>query len=404
MDYSFLKNIPEFTVSGISIAIRNVVEESFDLVRVRGEISGYRPASSGHVYFSLKDEDAVLNAICWRGTAAKLPFKPEDGMEVIITGRVTTYSKNRSEYQIIVDTMEVAGQGTLLALIEKRKQALAAEGLFDESRKKERPFLPERIAVITSPTGAVIRDILHRLEDRFPRPVLLYPVPVQGAEAAAKITEAITDLNTITPRPDLIIIARGGGSIEDLMPFNEENVVRAVAASDIPIISAIGHETDTTLIDYAADLRAPTPTAAAEMAVPVQKELYAYTQDLVARLHRRTFLTLSDAQSSLNSIRLRAPTNLLETLTQRLDYATNFLESHKTKILEKKEEKLTRLSGLLESYSYRKTLNRGFALVQNKKGKIVTSAAQLQAGDPLNITLSDETDVAVTVDRQGQLL
>ena len=308
-----------------------------------------------------------------------------------------------SEYQIIVDSMEIAGQGTLLALVEKRKQALAAEGLFDPERKKKLPFIPELIAIVTSETGAVISDILHRLEDRFPRHVLLYSVPVQGAEAATKISTAIADINKRTPRPDLIIIARGGGSIEDLMPFNEENIVRAVAASDIPIISAIGHETDTTLIDYAADLRAPTPTAAAEMAVPVRQELLNYTQDLGARLQYKIFQKFADSKNLLTNIKLRPPTNLLETLMQRLDYATSFLESRSTKIIDEKQNDLIKFSALLESYSFKKTLKRGFAIVQNAKGKIITNATQLQAGDSLNIILSDENNIAVVVDKQGEL-
>ena len=272
-------NLPEFSVSELSAALKRRIEESFAYVRVRGEVSGFKRHSSGHCYLALKDAEAVLDAVCWRGTAQRLQLKPADGMEVVCTGRLTTFP-GRSKYQLVVDTMELAGIGALLKLLEDRKRRLADEGLFAAERKLALPFLPDVIGVVTSPNGAVLRDILHRLADRFPRRVLLWPVAVQGDGAAAQIAAAIAGFNRLTPggtvpRPDLLIVARGGGSLEDLMPFNEESVVRAAAASAIPLISAVGHETDTTLIDFASDRRAPTPTAAAEMAVPVRLDLIA---------------------------------------------------------------------------------------------------------------------------------
>src|ERR1700757_4384048 len=273
-------NIPEWSVSELSAALKRTVEDAYGYVRVRGEISGYRgPHSSGHVYFSLKDEGARIDAVIWRGTFNRIRFKPEEGLEVIATGRLTTYP-GKSSYQIVIDRLEPAGVGALMALLEERKKKLAAEGLFDEARKQLLPFLPEVIGVVTSPTGAVIRDILHRLADRFPRRVLVWPVRVQGDGSAEEVAAAIRGFNDLPasgaiPRAGPPIGARGGGSIEDLWSFNEEIVVRAAADSMIPLISAVGHETDMTLIDFVADKRAPTPTAAAEMAVPVRSELTA---------------------------------------------------------------------------------------------------------------------------------
>ena len=275
-------NSPALSVSELSGALKRTIESAFGQVRVRGEISGFKRHASGHCYFTLKDENACIDAVIWRNGAATLAFRPEDGAEVIATGRLTTYP-GRSKYQIVVDRMELAGEGALLALLERRRKALAAEGLFDPGRKRGLPFLPQVIGVITSPTGAVIRDILHRLEDRCPTRVILWPVAVQGEGAAARIAHALRSFPAIDPRPDLLIVARGGGSIEDLWPFNEEEVVRAAAESPIPLISAVGHETDTTLIDHAADLRAPTPTAAAELAVPVRAELVAQLTELQHR-------------------------------------------------------------------------------------------------------------------------
>src|SRR5271154_3835962 len=271
-------NLPELTVSELSTALKRTVEDTYGYVRVRGEVSGYKgPHSSGHVYFALKDESAKIDAVIWKGVFGRMRLRPEEGLEVIVTGKLTTYP-SRSSYQIIVETLEPSGLGALMALLEQRKQKLAAEGLFDEARKQLLPFLPTVIGVVTSPTGAVIRDILHRLADRFPRHVLVWPVKVQGETSAAEVAAAIAGFNALSengalPRPHLIIVARGGGTLEDLWSVNEEIVVRAAAASFIPLISAVGHETDVTLIDFAADRRAPTPTAAAEMAVPVRAEL-----------------------------------------------------------------------------------------------------------------------------------
>jgi len=275
-------NSPALSVSELSGALKRTIENAFGQVRVRGEISGFKRHASGHCYFTLKDENACIDAVIWRTSAGALAFRPEDGAEVIATGKLTIYP-GRSKYQIVVDRMELAGEGALLALLEKRRKALAAEGLFDTSRKRKLPFLPRVIGVVTSPTGAVIRDILHRLEDRCPTRVIVWPVPVQGEGASAKIAAAIRAFANLEPRPDLLIVARGGGSIEDLWPFNEEEVVRAAAESPIPLISAVGHETDTTLIDHAADLRAPTPTAAAEIAVPVRSDLFVQLSELQHR-------------------------------------------------------------------------------------------------------------------------
>src|SRR5882724_7694907 len=281
-------NIPEWTVSELSAALKKTVEDSYGFVRVRGEITGYRgPHSSGHSYFALKDEGAKIDAVIWKGVFGRIRFKPEEGLEVIATGRLTTYP-GRSSYQIVIESLEPAGVGALMALLEERKKKLAAEGLFDEARKQLIPYLPEVIGVITSPTGAVIRDIRHRLSDRFPRHVLVWPVRVQGDGSAEEGAAAIHGFNAFDaggrlPRPDLIIVARGGGSLEDLWSFNEEIVVRAAADSMIPLISAVGHETDITLIDFASDRRAPTPTAAAEMAVPVRTDLIAQIDSLARR-------------------------------------------------------------------------------------------------------------------------
>jgi exodeoxyribonuclease VII large subunit len=284
-----LINAPEFTVSELSSALKRTVEDAYGHVRVRGEISGFRGAhASGHCYFALKDENAKIEAVIWKGVHARMRFKPQEGLEVIVTGKLTTYPGS-SKYQIVIEAIEPAGIGALMALMEERKRKLGAEGLFDEARKQLLPWLPEVIGVVTSPTGAVIRDILHRLQDRFPRRVLVWPVRVQGEGSAEQIAAAIRGFNALPeggkiPRPDLLIVARGGGSLEDLWSFNEEIVVRAAAESLIPLISAVGHETDITLIDFAADKRAPTPTAAAEMAVPVRAELFIEVSTLARRV------------------------------------------------------------------------------------------------------------------------
>src|SRR5713226_5988231 len=318
-------NLPEYTVSELSLALKRSIEDDFAHVRVRGEVSGFKRHGSGHCYFALKDADAVLDAVCWRMTALRLALKPEDGMEVVCTGRLTTYP-SRSKYQLVVDSIELAGKGALLRLLEERRQRLAAEGLFAAERKRKLPFLPGTIGIVTSPSGAVIRDILHRLADRFPRRVLLWPVAVQGEGAAAQIAAAIDGFNRLAPggrmpRPDFIIVARGGGSLEDLMAFNEEIVVRAAAASAIPLISAVGHETDTTLIDYASDLRAPTPTAAAEMAVPVRLDLVAELGGKSARLTGTLSRLFSERRLHLSGLArgLPDPQDLLGAAAQRLD-------------------------------------------------------------------------------------
>ncbi len=284
-----LTNAAEFTVSEISVALKRTVEDAFGNVRVRGEISGYRgPHSSGHAYFALKDDRARLEAVIWRGSFARLKVRPEEGMEVIATGKLTTYPGS-SKYQIVIDTIEPAGAGALMALLEERKRRLAAEGLFEQSRKRRLPYMPRVVGVVTSPTGAVIRDIIHRISDRFPLHVVVWPVRVQGETSGEEVAAALAGFNAIAPggtipRPDVVVVARGGGSLEDLWGFNDEAVVRAVAASSIPVISAVGHETDWTLIDLAADVRAPTPTGAAEIAVPVKAELQAGLANLGARL------------------------------------------------------------------------------------------------------------------------
>ena len=308
-------NIRELTVSELSAALRKTVEDAFGHVRVRGEVTGYRgPHSSGHCYFALKDESAKIEAVIWRSAFLRLRIKPEEGLEVIATGRVTTYP-GQSKYQIVVETLEPAGIGALMALVEARKKKLAAEGLFDAARKKPLPFLPRVIGIVTSPTGAVIRDILHRLGDRFPRRVVVWPVRVQGEGAAEEIAAAIRGFNalpaSVIDRPDLIIVARGGGSLEDLWSFNEEIVVRAAAGSAIPLISAIGHETDVTLIDHAADRRAPTPSAAAEMAVPVRGELASRIGSLAsARLPAGSAASRRGAsRCARRSVRCRPPTS-----------------------------------------------------------------------------------------------
>src|SRR6201999_1203980 len=324
-------NLPEFSVSEIAGHLKRTVEDAFPFVRVRGEISGLKNASSGHIYFDLKDDKAVLNAIIWKQTARLLKLRPEQGLEVICTGRITTYPGS-SRYQIVVEQIELAGAGALMAMLEARKKSLAAEGLFDAAHKKPLPFLPDVIGVITSPTGAVIRDIMHRLAARFPRRVLLWPVAVQGERAAAEVAAAIRGFNAIgaghaLPRPDLLIVARGGGSIEDLMAFNEEAVVRAVFESVIPLISAVGHETDTTLIDLVSDMRAPTPTAAAELAVPVRTELLQQSLDFERRLLRCFSKGMDDRRRHLAQLARILPRSeqLFAQPRQRLDVAADKL-------------------------------------------------------------------------------
>ena len=449
-DPALRPNLPEYSVSELSQALKRTVEQSFSYVRVRGEISGFKRHSSGHLYLALKDEDAVLDAVCWRGTAAKLGLKPEDGMEVVCAGRLTTYP-GRSKYQIVIESMELAGAGALLKLLEERRRRLAAEGLFDEARKKKLPFLPDVIGVVTSPTGAVIRDILHRLNDRFPRRVLLWPVAVQGEGAAAQVAAAIQGFNRLkpggkVPRPDLLIVARGGGSLEDLMAFNEESVVRAAAASEIPLISAVGHETDWTLIDHASDKRAPTPTAAAEMAVPVRLDLLAELDGKAVRLmgglsrllaERRLRVEglargLPDPRSLLDGARQRlddraerlalgfrqllglrrqrldgaaarlsrpALSALIERAGQRVGDMLPRLKQAMARLLQQERRRLDGVGGRLETFhrNVTKALERGFALVRDAQGRVVVSAQAIAPGDALAIEFSDGK-VAATAD------
>ncbi|MFN0113841.1 MAG: exodeoxyribonuclease VII large subunit [Paracoccaceae bacterium] len=318
-------NAHEFTVSELSAAVKRTIEGGFAYVRVRGEVSRVSRPGSGHLYFDLKDDRAVISAVCWKGQAAKLAVRPEEGIEVIATGRLTTFP-GQSKYQLVVEALEPAGLGALMLMLEKLKAKLAAEGLFDQARKKPIPYLPGVIGVITSPSGAVIRDILHRLRDRFPRRVVIWPVAVQGEKCAPEVAAAIRGFNTLAPggpvpRPDLIIVARGGGSIEDLWGFNDEAVARAAAGSAIPLISAVGHETDTTLIDFAADLRAPTPTAAAELAVPVRAELALWAGEQGARLARAARGQGLQRRQRLADLSraLGRPGALLDPARQRLD-------------------------------------------------------------------------------------
>jgi exodeoxyribonuclease VII large subunit len=346
-------NLAPLTVSELSNQLKRTVEERFGHVRLRGEISGFKRAASGHIYLSLKDEDAVIDGVMWKGGAARLAFAAQDGIEVIATGKITTYP-GRSKYQIVIESMELAGEGALMQLFERMKAQLAAEGLFDPARRRPIPMLPNVIGVVTSPSGAVIRDILHRLADRFPSHVLVWPVLVQGEGAAAQVANAVRGFGAIRPggpisRPDVLIVARGGGSIEDLWAFNEEVVVRAVAASPIPVISAVGHETDTTLCDFAADLRAPTPTAAAEMAVPVRAELMAYVAETQARMSRSVQRGMDRARERLEAQRrlLPRPDLLLGLARQRADDLTERLRRGLSHRLAVARHELADVSGAL---------------------------------------------------------
>ena len=357
-------NQPEFTVSELSGAVKRVIEGEFGLVRVRGEIGRVSRPASGHLYYDLKDDRSVIAAITWKGQAARLSVRPEEGMEVVATGRMTTFP-GQSKYQLIIDDIAPAGAGALMAMLEKRKAALAAEGLFDPARKQQLPYLPKVIGVVTSPSGAVIRDILHRLRDRFPRHVLIWPVAVQGEKCAPEVAAAIRGFNALPeggdiPRPDLIIVARGGGSLEDLWGFNEEIVVRAAAASRIPLISAVGHETDTTLIDYAADLRAPTPTAAAEIAVPVRLELIAAVDALSARLLRAIVQGRDWRRQRLADLAraLPRPEALTGQASQRLDHAAGRLGGALGLMVARKRGDFGRIAGQMRPELLLRTIER----------------------------------------------
>ncbi len=358
-------NAPEVTVSELANALKRTVEDRFGFVRVRGEISNYRgPHSSGHVYFSLKDQSARLDAVIWKGTFVRLKTRPEEGLEVVATGKLTTFP-GKSSYQIVIEALEPAGVGALMALLDERRKRLAAEGLFDAARKRPLPFLPQVVGVITSPTGAVIRDILHRLSDRFPRRVLVWPTRVQGESCAAEVARAIVGFNALAPggaipRPDVLIVARGGGSLEDLWGFNEEIVARAAASSAIPLIAAIGHETDTTLIDFAADLRAPTPTAAAEKAVPVRAELIEQVATLTRRhkgAQRRLMDQLAARLAAFKRL-LASPDQALATPRQRRDLAQERLRAALRAGLDKRRLRLSRAAQMLARHSPQAELAR----------------------------------------------
>ncbi|MFA6218650.1 MAG: exodeoxyribonuclease VII large subunit [Erythrobacter sp.] len=391
-------NAAPLTISEIAQLLKRTVEERFGFVRLRGELSGVKRAASGHLYCALKDENAVLDAVMWRGNAERLPFRPEDGLEVVASGRLTTYP-GRSKYQIVIERMELAGEGALLALLEKTRARLAAEGLFDPARKRALPYLPRTIGVVTSPTGAVIRDILHRLADRFPSRVIVWPVLVQGQGAAEQVAGAVRGFSAMPEghpdRPDLVIVARGGGSIEDLWSFNEEAVVRAIAECSIPTISAVGHETDTTLADFAADRRAPTPTAAAEIAVPVRAELAAALGDFAARKQRAILrpVQLGRERLEARAQRLPVPEALVQPPTQKLDDLTarlanglreranrarDRLQSDRARLnapllrarIEKAQDRLTAIARLMTSLDPDNVLRRGYVRVIGPNGTI----------------------------------
>lgn len=432
-------NAPEFSVSEISGAVKRMIEGGFSHIRVRGELGRISRPASGHIYLTLKDDRANLDAVIWKGTAARLAHRPEEGMEVIATGRMTTFP-GQSKYQLVIEDMRPAGAGALMAMLEQRRVKLAAEGLFDAARKQELPFLPEVIGVVTSPSGAVIRDILHRLRDRFPREVLIWPVAVQGEKCAPEVAAGIRGFNALAsdgplPRPDLIIVARGGGSLEDLWGFNEEIVVRAAAESMIPLISAVGHETDTTLIDFAADYRAPTPTAAAERAVPVRMDILNWVQDCGARLSRGAQATVAQRRVRLTDLSraLPRPASLLESAQQRLDRIADRLEpalvqsvqtrhhrlqtlgarlppaldraltqkrlpferasahlrpSVLTRAIADAQQKLAALDRMRQSLGYTATLKRGYAVLREGEA-LITTASGVKAASQIEIELAD---------------
>ncbi len=434
-------NTPVFSVSELSGALKKTVEGAFSNVRLRGEIGRVTRPASGHVYLDLKDDKSVINCNIWRPIVSRLDVFPEEGMEVVATGKLSTYAPN-SKYNFIIETLEIAGEGALMALLEKRKKALSAEGLFDAGRKQLLPYLPKRIGVITSRTGAVIRDILHRLSDRFPSEVILWPVTVQGEKCADEVVTAIEGFNALSfdhpLRPDVLIVARGGGSIEDLWGFNEERVVRAAANSNLPLISAVGHETDTTLIDFASDKRAPTPTAAAEMAVPVRTELLATIADLDARRLRTTARMMEQKNRQLRDLSRSLPRaqNLLDTPRQRLDLASSKIGSALSKQVGVKRNKFAMTAGqlsaqtilrnverkrselniksqnltpaltrklrdsrkqldgadrLLNALSYKSILKRGYAVIRNSEGKVLSNFSQTSVEAQITIEQHDGT-------------
>jgi exodeoxyribonuclease VII large subunit len=442
-------NQPELSVSDLAASLKRTIETNFDHVVVRGELGRVLIARSGHMYVDLKDEKAVLNAVMWKGQVDRLTFRPEEGLEVVATGRLSIY-EGRSNYQLIASSMRPAGAGALMQLLEARKKKLAAEGLFDPAHKKPLPYMPMTIGVVTSPTGAVIRDILHRIRDRFPVRVIVWPALVQGEQAAAQITAGIRGFNAITgsDRPDVLIVARGGGSIEDLWPFNEEIVVRAAFDSVIPLISAVGHETDTTLIDYVSDARAPTPTGAAEIAVPVRADLLISVDENAGRLKRALLRRVTQAQASVRAAPLPRAASLVESKRQRLDSVGERLPRAALGLAQRARLRLSRLqlspvllkaeirqnrialrgiavrarpallrvieqrrarlgseAKLLETLSYQATLKRGYALVRDASGRLLRTADTARGAPHLRITFADG-DVAARADggkTQGQL-
>lgn len=411
-----MNEVTEYSVSEISFAVKQCVETAFARVRVKGEIFGAKKADSGHWYLSLKDENAVLSAVCWRGVASALPVKIEDGLEVVATGKITTFA-GRSSYQLVIEQLEIAGTGALLKLLEERKQQFLKEGLFDAAHKQKIPFLPKVIGVVTSPSGAVIRDIIHRVRDRFPCRIIVWPTPVQGEGAAEKIAAAVNGFNAlpedgVIPKPDVLIVARGGGSLEDLWPFNEEIVVRAVYNSKIPLISAVGHETDTMLIDYAADVRAPTPTGAAEFAVPVKSELLLQLSSLDNRRINAMMRLLGEYKQMLEGLSRGIP-NLeqiaaesrqkLDERAERLKLAIrNYLLVKKQaldlsglkpyyvrNLMEKNIQTLQNLAARLEGVSVESVLKRGFAWVTDKHFKTLYDATHAKRSGELNVRFAD---------------
>ncbi|MEO1408018.1 MAG: exodeoxyribonuclease VII large subunit, partial [Pseudomonadota bacterium] len=437
-------NLPDLTVSELAASLKRTIETNFDHVRVRGELGRVTIARSGHMYADIKDEKAVLNSVMWKGQVNALSFRPEEGLEVVAEGKLSIYA-GRSNYQLIASSMRPAGAGALMALLEERKKKFTAEGLFSSEHKKRLPFLPTTIGVVTSPTGAVIRDILHRVEDRYPVRVILWPALVQGDLAAEQITAAINGFNEMTGanRPDVLIVGRGGGSIEDLWPFNEENVVRAAFASDIPLISAVGHETDTTLIDYVSDARAPTPTGAAEIAVPVRSELLGSVDEYGSRLRRSLLSRVANLKDRLRAARLPRADAILTPKRQRFDFAEAGLKRALQTAINRKSLELTRISTrlrpealpqdlkrrkerlreiairarpallrlharladrlsahgkLLETLSYQATLKRGFTVVRTSDGSIIRSASAARKHEAVQVSFADG-DVGAQIDQ-----
>ncbi len=442
-----ITNNLEFTVSELSLSIKKLIEDNFEYIRLKGEIGRVSKPNSGHIYMDLKDDSSVISGVIWKGNTQKLNIAPEEGLEVVCFGKITTYP-GQSKYQIIIEDMEPAGVGALMALLEKRKEILLKEGLFNEEYKKEIPFLPKNIGVITSPSGAVIKDIIHRVKDRFPTQITIWPVRVQGESSAEEIIDAIEGFHLLPqseiPSPDVIIIARGGGSIEDLWGFNDEKLVRKVFSSKIPIISAVGHETDTTLIDLVADLRAPTPTAAAEMAIPVRKELLITVKDLILRANNTALNKIEYERRSLDlinkafpkisvlvkdySLRFNKVSSILKIALSSMirNYNKNYFNASKTlkisflskkieilrnqlflsnknnnrsmyEIISINESKLKLQEGLLDVLSHNNVLRRGFALIKNKKNKIIRKSKGLKENDDLIIEFYNDDKISTKV-------